>query len=221
MLLDHIEIVGFRGINRLSISVRELTAFLGENSWGKSSLFDALSLFLSGTNKLNKFTLDDFHLPPIEGATRERSVQIVFTFKEQFKGESFQRQFKSIRDAWTEMQDGIRYIYLQIEGEITDLGNVKTRRYFLDSSGNDKAFNHDTLSTLVSEFISFVPVLRMGQSCSTSKIDTVTRKNIDSKRALFETRIQRIFARLTASSQQLSEYDLHQGYEAIAYLFDN
>ena len=39
MLLEQIEVVGFRGINRLSIHVKELNAFLGENSWGKIQSF--------------------------------------------------------------------------------------------------------------------------------------------------------------------------------------
>ena len=221
MRLVHIEIVGFRGINRLSLKASDLSAFLGENSWGKSSLFDALSLFLSGTRKLNKFTLDDFHIPPDHGEVMHQSIQLVFTFKEQVKGESFQRQYKSIQDAWTQMQDGFRFIYLQIEGEITARGNVKTRRYFLDAAGNEKRFNHDHLATLVSEFISFVPVLRMGQTSLLAENNEPIPANINSKRAQFERRIQKIFNRLTASSQQLSSEDLRQGYEATAYLFEH
>ncbi len=93
MLLDQIEVVGFRGINRLSIHVKELSAFLGENSWGKSSLFDALSLFFSGTRKTYKFTSSDFHQPPNPEISTNKLIHLVFTFKEQWSGESQQRQF--------------------------------------------------------------------------------------------------------------------------------
>ena len=41
MKLDRIEIAGFRGIRRLSLSLDELTVLIGENAWGKSSLLDA------------------------------------------------------------------------------------------------------------------------------------------------------------------------------------
>ncbi len=38
MFLERIEIVGFRGINRLSLMLDDNTLLLGENAWGKSSL---------------------------------------------------------------------------------------------------------------------------------------------------------------------------------------
>lgn len=33
MILDRIEILGFRGIKRLSLSLNEMTTLLGENTW--------------------------------------------------------------------------------------------------------------------------------------------------------------------------------------------
>ena len=47
MLLERVEIVGFRGINRLSLMLEQNNVLIGENAWGKSSLLDALTLLLS------------------------------------------------------------------------------------------------------------------------------------------------------------------------------
>ncbi|ABM02069.1 ATP-dependent endonuclease of the OLD family protein [Psychromonas ingrahamii 37] len=222
MLLDQIEVVGFRGINRLSINVKSLSAFLGENSWGKSSLFDALSLFLSGTKKAYKFTGDDFHRPSISDVSCNKLIHLVFTFKEQANGESLQRQYKSISAAWNLPKGECSYIYYQVDGSITESGNIITQRYFLDNHGQKKSFKKDVLANLVNEFISFVPALRMGseRSLMVTAEDTGDVEYC-SKRASCEARIKRIFKRLNKSSQQLSESEMKMGYQALVYLFDH
>ncbi|MGU3842255.1 DUF2813 domain-containing protein, partial [Vibrio diabolicus] len=62
MRLERIEISGFRGIKRLSLSFDELTTLIGENTWGKSSLLDALSIALPANGSLYQFELKDFHV---------------------------------------------------------------------------------------------------------------------------------------------------------------
>lgn len=47
MYLERVDIVGFRGINRISLNLDDNTVLIGENAWGKSSLLDALTLLLS------------------------------------------------------------------------------------------------------------------------------------------------------------------------------
>jgi putative ATP-dependent endonuclease of OLD family len=220
MLLDHVEVVGFRGINRLSLNIGELSAFMGENSWGKSSLFDALSLFLSGTRKNYKFRKEDFHQPPNSEISANKSIHLVFTFKEQWYGQSEQRQYKTIQKIWSDVNETCRYIYYQIDGELTALGNIRTSRFFLNNTGEEKYFNKDELADLVSEFISFVPVLRMG-SDNPMLIDNDNETEVYSKRERFEVRIKQIFRRLNGSSQQLSEHQMKRGYEALTYLFDH
>lgn len=219
MLLAQIEVVGFRGINRLSIHVKELSAFLGENSWGKSSLFDALSLFFSGTHKTYKFIATDFHQPPNPEIRSSQQIHLVFAFREQWSGESQQRQYQSITAIWTAPKECFRYIYLQIDGQISTSGEITTHRYFLDKEGNEIVFSREKLANLLNQFISFVPVLRMGGDIS--RREEVESSEIYSKRAHCETRIKRIFKRLLSSSQQLSEYEMSRGYEALTYLFDH
>ncbi|WP_354623003.1 DUF2813 domain-containing protein [Psychromonas sp. MME2] len=219
MLLDQIEVVGFRGINRLSINVKELSAFVGENSWGKSSLFDALSLIFCGTRKSYKFVHSDFHQSPDPDITSSKHIQLVFAFKEQWQGEAQLRQYRSINELWSPSSHGLKYIYMQVDGERSEVGNIKTYRYFLDNNGQKKVFTKEKLAELVSEFTSFVPVLRMGgEFC---KIEEEEALEISGKRAYCEARIKRIFKRLTGSSQQLSKDEIARGYEALNYLFDH
>lgn len=47
MYLRQLDIVEFRGIKRLSITLRPNMVLIGENAWGKSSLLAALSLILN------------------------------------------------------------------------------------------------------------------------------------------------------------------------------
>ncbi len=56
MHLERIEIAGFRGIRRLSLTFDEITTLIGENTWGKSSLLQKQrpqtllrALFLKGS----------------------------------------------------------------------------------------------------------------------------------------------------------------------------
>ena len=64
MHLERVEIVGFRGINRLSLMLEQNNVLIGENAWGKSSLLDALTLLLSPEFELYHFVRDDFWFPP-------------------------------------------------------------------------------------------------------------------------------------------------------------
>lgn len=71
MLLERVEIVGFRGINRLSLQLEQNNVLIGENASGKSSLLDALTLLLSPEENLYHFVHDDFWFPPEDVNGRE------------------------------------------------------------------------------------------------------------------------------------------------------
>ena len=47
MYLRQLDIVEFRGINRLSLNLQPNMMLIGENAWGKSSLLAALSLIFN------------------------------------------------------------------------------------------------------------------------------------------------------------------------------
>ena len=81
MLLERVEIVGFRGINRLSLMLEQNNVLIGENAWGKSSLLDALTLLLSPEFDLYHFVRDDFWFPPGDIQGREHHLHIILTFR--------------------------------------------------------------------------------------------------------------------------------------------
>ncbi len=82
MILERVEIVGFRGINRLSLMLEQNNVLIGENAWGKSSLLDALTLLLSPESDLYHFERDDFWFPPGDINGREHHLHIILTFRE-------------------------------------------------------------------------------------------------------------------------------------------
>lgn len=86
MLLERVDIVGFRGINRLSLHLEQNNVLIGENAWGKSSLLDALTLLLSPEGDLYHFVHDDFWFPPGDVNGREKHLHIILTFSESEPG---------------------------------------------------------------------------------------------------------------------------------------
>jgi putative ATP-dependent endonuclease of OLD family len=85
MILERVEIVGFRGINRLSLMLEQTNVLIGENAWGKSSLLDALTLLLSPETDLYHLYVKIFGFRrDIQG--REHHLHIILTFRESEPG---------------------------------------------------------------------------------------------------------------------------------------
>lgn len=87
MILERVEIVGFRGINRLSLMLEQNNVLIGENAWGKSSLLDALTLLLSPESDLYHFERDDFWFPPGDINGREHHLHIILTFRDRCRAD--------------------------------------------------------------------------------------------------------------------------------------
>ena len=64
MHLERVEIVGFRGINRLSLMLEQNNVLIGENAWVKSSMLDALKLLLSPEFHMYHIVRDEIWFPP-------------------------------------------------------------------------------------------------------------------------------------------------------------
>lgn len=79
MPLRRIEIEGFRGIRRMTLDLDEMTALIGENSCGKTSVLDALELAFGHRGGRPAFSPLDFHLPAGTAAPVER-ISMRFTF---------------------------------------------------------------------------------------------------------------------------------------------
>ncbi len=79
--LTRVLIENFRGIGRLDVELDTVTAVIGENNTGKTSLFDVLGLILGRGEPLEGrlFRRDDFHLPP--GHARAEPIRILLCFE--------------------------------------------------------------------------------------------------------------------------------------------
>ncbi len=78
MRLDRIEIEAFRGIDRLTVDLDELTTIIGEPDCGKSSLLRAVGRVLrpSDPDVLPSFNVADFHRPTLDEGDRATTLAI-------------------------------------------------------------------------------------------------------------------------------------------------
>ncbi|EKZ6354802.1 ATP-dependent endonuclease [Klebsiella aerogenes] len=159
MHLERVEIVGFRGINRLSLMLEQNNVLIGENAWGKSSLLDALTLLLSPEFDLYHFVRDDFWFPPGDIQGREHHLHIILTFRENEPGRHHVRRFRPLSDCWVPCDDGYQRIFYRLEGELADDGSVMTLRSFINCQG--EALKMQDIDDLARHLVRLMPVLRL------------------------------------------------------------
>ncbi|KGQ30432.1 ATP-dependent endonuclease [Gallibacterium genomosp. 2] len=136
MYLKQIEIVGFRGIHRLSFQLRSNMVLIGENAWGKSSLLDLLSLVFNKEAQLYQFQPQDFfqsNQAEIKSAT---SINLLFTFSESQQQELNQQMHHFLHPVAVSHEDGYYRIYLRVFAEAQESGEIVTSYTFIDGQGN-------------------------------------------------------------------------------------
>lgn len=159
MILERVEIVGFRGINRLSLMLEQNNVLIGENAWGKSSLLDALTLLLSPESDLYHFERDDFWFPPGDINGREHHLHIILTFRESLPGRHRVRRYRPLEACWTPCTDGYHRIFYRLEGESAEDGSVMTLRSFLDKDGHP--IDVEDINDQARHLVRLMPVLRL------------------------------------------------------------
>ncbi|PSW05378.1 ATP-dependent endonuclease [Photobacterium lipolyticum] len=157
MHLERIEISGFRGIKRLSLTFDELTVLIGENAWGKSSLLDALSIALPPDAHFYNFKFSDFHIDYALGHHKMSQLQIILHWNEDYKSEHKARRYKSFTPVWV-TQDGLQHLYYQISSVI-DNNKIVTQRRFLGSNG--KVIECPDADKLVKQLMGLHPIVRI------------------------------------------------------------
>lgn len=118
MFLERVEIVGFRGINRLPLMLEQNNILIGKNACGKSSLLDALTLLLSPHETLYHFLRQDFYFPPGDTLGREHHLHIILTFRETAPGHHSGRRYRELAALWRAESDGFHRIRYRLEGEL-------------------------------------------------------------------------------------------------------
>jgi putative ATP-dependent endonuclease of OLD family len=218
MFLERIEIVGFRGINRLSLMLEQNNVLIGENAWGKSSLLDALTLLLAADNRLYEFTQNDFYFPPGEQQGRENHLHIILTFKEQAEGSRHRRRCRELAPVWITDIDNVPRIFYRLEGELGEDGSVLTLRTFLDEQGHPLVL--EDIDSVARKLMSLIPVLRLRDArfmrrLKSSTVAKMPDTEITAHQLDFLTR------ELVANPQNLSDLQVRKGLSAMVQLLEH
>ncbi|NIF32549.1 ATP-dependent endonuclease [Enterobacter sp. Cy-643] len=218
MFLERVEIVGFRGINRLSLMLEQNNVLIGENAWGKSSLLDALTLLLSPHWELYHFVREDFYFPPGELHGRESHLQIILTFREAASGHHLGRRYRNLSPVWVEGNDGFHRIYYRLEGELGDEGTVLTLRSFLNAHGQPLAL--DEIDDMAMNITRLNPVLRLRDARFMRRLRNGSMPEMP-ETELTARQLDFLARELVSRPQNLTDAQLRQGLSAMVQLLEH
>lgn len=214
MYLEQIEISGFRGINRLSITLQQTTALIGENAWGKTSLLRALWCLLGQGVVPYQFELADFHHADDADVPSTHQLYIVLTFRE-YRPDMCQHSERLSRLAkiWCRSKDGLHRIHYRAAAELMADGRVESEHCFLDAQGHCLLIPEP--EPLIHLLMLMNPVLRLRDARS-------TRYGGDDCAAQWQDQLDRVSQRvLDEDSSGIDEPTLRQGMGAIRSLMEH
>ena len=218
MLLERVEIVGFRGINRLSLMLEQNNVLIGENAWGKSSLLDALTLLLSPEFDLYHFVRDDFWFPAGDIQGREHHLHIILTFRETEPGRHRVRRFRPLQRCWVPCDDGYHRVFYRLEGELADDDSVMTLRSFIDGEG--EALVLEEIDELARHLVRLMPVLRLRDARFMRRIHNGTVPH-SPQIEITARQLDFLSRELVSHPQNLSDGQIRQGLSAMVQLLEH
>ncbi|WP_142474239.1 ATP-dependent endonuclease [Klebsiella pneumoniae] len=218
MLLERVEIVGFRGINRLSLMLEQNNVLIGENAWGKSSLLDALTLLLSPEFDLYHFVRDDFWFPPGDIQGREHHLHIILTFRETEPGRHRVRRFRPLQRCWVPCDDGYHRVFYRLEGELAGDDSVMTLRSFIDGEG--EALVLEEIDELARHLVRLMPVLRLRDARFMRRIHNGTVPH-SPQIEITARQLDFLSRELVSHPQNLSDGQIRQGLSAMVQLLEH
>lgn len=218
MHLERVEIVGFRGINRLSLMLEQNNVLIGENAWGKSSLLDALTLLLSPEFDLYHFVREDFWFPPGDIQGREHHLHIILTFRENEPGRHRVRRYRPLSSCWVPCDDGYQRVFYRLEGELADDDSVMTLRSFIDGEG--KALELDDIDELARHLVRLMPVLRLRDARFMRRIHNGTVPH-SPQIEITARQLDFLSRELLHHPQNLTDGQIRQGLSAMVQLLEH
>ncbi|MEZ6295239.1 ATP-dependent endonuclease [Klebsiella pneumoniae] len=218
MLLERVEIVGFRGINRLSLMLEQNNVLIGENAWGKSSLLDALTLLLSPEFDLYHFVRDDFWFPPGDIQGREHHLHIILTLRETEPGRHRVRRFRPLQRCWVPCDDGYHRVFYRLEGELAEDDSVMTLRSFIDGEG--EALVLEEIDELARHLVRLMPVLRLRDARFMRRIHNGTVPH-SPQIEITARQLDFLSRELVSHPQNLSDGQIRQGLSAMVQLLEH
>lgn len=214
MILEHIDIHGFRGINRLSLPLTSTNVLIGENAWGKSSLLDALTLLLAPAAQPYQFTEHDFHFPPGEVDARMRQLQLIFRFRAQSD-----EQTALFQPFWQHDEQG-RFIRFSTRAKRQDHG-VKTTWRFIDAQGD--VLPMQGTEAALAHLRAYYPVLRLRDARFGRRVrhsDEDADRRASTLTALAQE-VEKLTRDLVVRPQTLSDDLLRQGLHTMQQLLEH
>ncbi|ESF79299.1 putative ATP-dependent endonuclease of the OLD family [Salmonella enterica subsp. enterica serovar Paratyphi B str. ATCC 19940] len=218
MILERVEIVGFRGINRLSLMLEQNNVLIGENAWGKSSLLDALTLLLSPELDLYHFVREDFWFPPSDIKGREHHLHIILTFRETQPGRHRVRRYRALEACWSLCEDDFHRIFYRLEGECGADGSVMTLRSFLNSDGQPLPV--ENINDQVRHLVRLMPVLRLRDARFMRRIRNGTVPNVPDVEVTAR-QLDFLARELATRPQNLTDGQIRQGLSAMVQLLEH
>ncbi|MCG9595665.1 ATP-dependent endonuclease [Vibrio sp. Isolate25] len=214
MLLERIEISGFRGIKRLSIAFDELTTLIGENTWGKSSLLDALSVALPPEGVPYQFEMTDFHVDYSIAHPQTQHLQIVISLISNDKNEINSGRYRKIKPVWIQDAQGANKIIYRLSAS-RDGYDVTTRYAFLDREGNPLPLHHS--EKLAQELMTLHPVIRLKDSRRFER----PIGNLGDTNDRIEKRINNTCRRLMAIPGHVNKGEMKSSLSSMSLLVDH
>ena len=218
MHLERVEIVGFRGINRLSLMLEQNNVLIGENAWGKSSLLDALTLLLSPEFDLYHFVREDFWFPPGDVQGRERHLHIILTFRENEPGRHRVRRYRPLSNCWVPCDDGYQRVFYRLEGELADDDSVMTLRSFINGEG--EALELEDIDELARHLVRLMPVLRLRDARFMRRIHNGTVPH-SPQIEITARQLDFLSRELVHHAQNLTDGQIRQGLSAMVQLLEH
>ncbi len=168
MFLEQIEITGFRGISRLSVKLGQITALIGENAWGKSSLLRALWSLLGHDELPYQFVADDFYRAPCDGANGQELI-IRLTFREHRPGISqHSHRLNRLSSIWTRHHLDMFHRIHYVAKATLNMDDIISEHFFEDAHGSRVPDENSV--ELIRLLSSMNPVLRLRDSRSISAL---------------------------------------------------
>ncbi len=215
MILQHIDIRGFRGISQLSLPLTPTNLLIGENAWGKSSLLDALTLLLSPQTEDYQFTPADFYFTPGDVNDQRRRLQIVFHFRDDHSD-----QDALLTPFWQRDAQGQRWLYYSTRAKLRD-GHVSTTRRFVDQQGN--VLPEEGTGAAIRHLLHRYPVLRL-RDARFSRRRRDSESNNDTRTATLNQlamELDTLTRDLVTQPQTLSDEVLRQGLQTMQQLMEH
>ncbi|MFA0413376.1 ATP-dependent endonuclease [Vibrio renipiscarius] len=214
MHLERIEIAGFRGIKRLSLSFDQLTTLIGENTWGKSSLLDALSVALPAEGVPYQFELSDFHVDYSVSDPQTQDLQIILSLVSNDKHEVRSGRYRKIKPIWVSDDTDTQRIYYRLSASRTQY-DIETKYDFLDNEGNPLSLHHQV--KLAQELMSLHPVIRLKDS---RRFERPIQANGDMNERV-EKRINNTCRRLMAIPGHVNKGEMRSSLNSMGVLVEH